>query len=188
MLFLLRTAFWLTVVLMLLPALPDSGPRPHAGVTPATPASAAGTGAAPSGLAAAQVDSLDALSLASAAVSDATGFCARQPRACEVGGQLLELVSERAGEGARRVFDYVTSQIASEKRKAAERAADGSTEGTLTHDDLGPAWRGEPRPATLPAAAPAVTPGAASATPPSPAPGAASGDHLAPPRPPKRPA
>ncbi len=187
MLFLLRTAFWLTVVLMLLPALPDSGPSPHAGGTTGASAAAPATGqsAGPSG-GGTRVDSLDALTLASAAVSDATGFCARQPRACEVGGQLLELVSARAGEGARRVFDYVTSQIASEKRKAAERAADGSTEDTLTHDDLGPAWRGEPRPARSPAA----TPGAASAVP-LPAAPAAPGepqDHLAPPRPPKRPA
>ena len=59
--FLVRTAFWLTIVVLLLPRL----------------------GSAP------QVSAGEAVSAAGAAVSDMRQFCARQPEACVVGSQAL---------------------------------------------------------------------------------------------------
>lgn len=122
MLFLLRTAFWLTIVLVLLPGVPKSGETKDN-----------------------DIGAFDAMTAATAAMSDAGGFCSRQPQACAIGSQVLETVGERAGAGARMVLDYVGSQIASEKRKLAERALSGrKTEDTLTSGDLGPAWQGLP--------------------------------------------
>ncbi|MCK0196375.1 DUF5330 domain-containing protein [Ancylobacter sp. 6x-1] len=165
MLFLLRTAFWLTVVLMLLPALPDSNRVPAA----TTPPDAGHAAAATNG---SGVDRLDALGAAGAALSDATGFCQRQPRACEVGLQLVDLVGERAGTGARMVYDYVMGHIAQEKRRAAGQAVppDRPSQSTLTDDDLGPAWRG-------------TSPGGGARPAPT-----DTREHTAPPLPPKRPA
>ena len=73
MVFLLRVAFWLSIVLVLLPSgdyqLKEQAPR----IGPA-----------------------DAVSAATAAVSDLSGFCDRQPDACAVGGQAAH------GETSRR--------------------------------------------------------------------------------------
>lgn len=45
-----------------------------------------------------------AVKAATAAVSDMTDFCKRQPAACEVGGQASTLIAERASEGARKIY------------------------------------------------------------------------------------
>jgi len=64
MFFLLRMAFWLGLVLVLLPRekTPESDKVPQIGAS-------------------------EAVSAATAAVSDVGQFCKRQPAACEVGGQ-----------------------------------------------------------------------------------------------------
>jgi hypothetical protein len=64
MFFLLRMAFWLSVVLVLLP----SGGSQR-------------TATAPS----AELGPIEAVSAASATVSDMRGFCTRQPVACAIG-------------------------------------------------------------------------------------------------------
>src|SRR4029077_1463892 len=64
MFFLLRMAFWLGVVCVLL--------------------SSGGNSTSPE----AQIDASQAVTLASAAVSDVRGFCERQPDACEAGGKV----------------------------------------------------------------------------------------------------
>jgi hypothetical protein len=88
MFFLLRAAFWLGLVLML---LPSSGWK---------------------SISSAQLSAADAVSAAGAAVSDMRQFCARQPDVCTVGSQaaqagakiLNELFNDRVGstETARR--------------------------------------------------------------------------------------
>ena len=64
MFFLLRVVFWLGLVLVLLPRdkTPESDKLPQIGAS-------------------------EAVSAATAAVSDMGQFCKRQPAACEVGGQ-----------------------------------------------------------------------------------------------------
>ena len=77
MFFLLRMAFWLGLVLMLLPS--GDGARrasPH------------------------EIGAADAISAASAAVHDLRGFCAREPDACTVGSQLAADMGRRAWAGA----------------------------------------------------------------------------------------
>ena len=76
MFFLLRMAFWLTVVCVLLPSGSNTPPD-------------------------AQIDATQAASLATAAVSDVRGFCDRQPDACEVGGKVAVAIGHKAEAGAR---------------------------------------------------------------------------------------
>ena len=76
MFFLLRMAFWLGLVLVLMPRekTPESDKLPQIGAS-------------------------EAVSAATAAVSDMGQFCKRQPAACEVGGQ----AATGDGEGTRVV-------------------------------------------------------------------------------------
>ena len=74
MFFLLRMAFWVSVVLVLLP----SGGSQH-------------TVSAPG----ADLGAVEAVSAASATVSDMRHFCARQPEACAVGSQAAVAFGQR---------------------------------------------------------------------------------------------
>jgi hypothetical protein len=91
MFFLLRMAFWLCIVLALLPT--DK--------TTETDKSS-------------PVAATDAISAATAAVSDMTQFCTRQPTACEIGGQAASAVGHRAQAGAKKVYDFITEKKAPE--------------------------------------------------------------------------
>lgn len=87
MFFLLRVAFWLGLVLVLLPRekTPDAETQP-------------------------QINAQDAMQAAAAAVSDMGQFCKRQPQACEVGGQAATVIGHRAEEGARKVYQIITDK------------------------------------------------------------------------------
>jgi hypothetical protein len=85
--FLLRLTFWLGLVLVLLPRdkPPESGKLPQIGAS-------------------------DAGQAATAAVSDMSQFCKRQPTACEVGGQAATVIGQRAADGARKVYNIITDK------------------------------------------------------------------------------
>ena len=51
-----------------------------------------------------QIGASEAVSAATAAVSDMSQFCKRQPAACEVGGQAATVIGQRAADGARKVY------------------------------------------------------------------------------------
>src|SRR3982751_6198022 len=82
MFFLLRVAFWLTIVLAL---LPSGGAQQSAQ---------------------AKVGPTDAMVAAGAAVSDMTNFCERQPDACVVGAQAAVAIGQRAQAGAKMVYEF----------------------------------------------------------------------------------
>ncbi|MGJ4949177.1 DUF5330 domain-containing protein [Bradyrhizobium sp. HKCCYLS20291] len=94
MFFLLRMAFWLGLVLVLLPRekSPDTDKLP-------------------------QIHAHEAVQAATAAVSDMSQFCKRQPQACEVGGQAATVIGHRAQEGARKIYQIIT-----DKPEAAEKS------------------------------------------------------------------
>ena len=125
MFFLLRVAFWLTIVLAL---LPSGGAR--------TTSSGPQMG--------------EAVSAAGAAVSDARHFCTRQPEACEVGSQAAVWIGQRAQAGARMLYELfnehtgpsATGSLASVKTAPAATPMAGTAHGTLTPVDRAPAWRG----------------------------------------------
>jgi len=121
MFFLLRMAFWLGLVLILLPS----------GSTQAPPAS--------------QVGASDAISAASATVGDLSQFCARQPDACTVGSHVATELGQRAQAGARMLYEFLTKKLKPNDTEPAGRPA-GSTadasQNTLSPTDLVAPWRG----------------------------------------------
>jgi len=128
MFFLLRLTFWLGLVLVLLPRekTPESEKLPQIGAS-------------------------EAVQAATAAVSDVSQFCKRQPAACEVGGQAATVIGVRAQEGARRIYQIIT-----DKRSPDHTSSIGDVDepdpgliglaprDTLTGDDLAVGWRGVP--------------------------------------------
>src|SRR3954447_12163066 len=99
--FLLRITFWLGLVLVLLPRdkTPESDKLP-------------------------QIGAADAVQAATAAVSDMTQFCKRQPAACEVGGQAATVIGQRAQDGARKLYQIINDkkeQISNDKNEKHEK-------------------------------------------------------------------
>jgi hypothetical protein len=125
MFFLLRMAFWLGLVLVLLPRekTPESDRLPQLGAS-------------------------EAVSAATAAVSDMSHFCKRQPAACEVGGQAATVIGQRAQAGARKLYQFITDKRASDHtssiggENAGASVAEAAPRETLTPEDLVPEWRG----------------------------------------------
>jgi hypothetical protein len=120
MFFLLRMAFWLSVICLLLP----SGTK------------------SPS--ADANIDAKQAVTLASAAVSDVRGFCGRQPDACVAGGKVAVALGHKAEAGARTIYEFITTKL-SENLAPGDKtpkavSASTSGQGTLTAADMTPAW------------------------------------------------
>jgi len=141
MFFLLRVAFWLIIVLALLP----SGGAPQT--------------------AQAKVGATDAMIAAGAAVSDMSSFCDRQPAACAVGAQTAIVIGQRAQACAKMVYEFFNDHISRsddkgdktgsvDKPKAAPGAglklaaavrtvpAFPGSQTTLKDTDLDPAWQG----------------------------------------------
>ena len=127
--FLVKLAFWGSVVVLLLP----TGQSDAAKDT--------------------QIGSLEALSAASATVSDMRQFCVRQPQACDVGAQALTAFGHKAQASAGMVYRYFTSHDAVDDTPTASipdtRSAELSdAQNTLTAGDRAAPWRGPlPRPA-----------------------------------------
>jgi hypothetical protein len=124
--FLLRMAFWLTVVLVLLPS-GGSQPAPKINVS---------TG--------------EAISAASAAVSDMRQFCGRQSDACAVGSQVAVAIGYRAQAGAKFLYEFLsehvganaTGSVVNASGKAVPLPPVKPSQHTLTPADLAPAWHG----------------------------------------------
>jgi len=122
MFFLLRMVFWLGLVLVLLPRekTPESDKLPQVGAS-------------------------EAVSAATAAVSDMSQFCKRQPAACEVGGQAATVIGHRATEGARKLYQIIIDKRASDHPGSIggleTAAASAAPRDTLTPDDLVTEWR-----------------------------------------------
>jgi hypothetical protein len=119
MFFLLRMAFWLGVVCLLLPGTEAQSPQTA-------------------------IDATQAMTVASAAVSDASGFCERQPNACVVGGKVAAALGERAEAGARTLYRFISTRLADKPAEPDKtrlvRVSDQPRQGTLTDSDMAPAW------------------------------------------------
>ena len=103
--FLIRTAFWFAVVLMLLPAA-DPASKPRDGAQPT-------------------IDVGATVDAAASALGDLTGLCRRRPEVCETGGRTLSALGARARDGARLAVRMIDERTA---------ASDGtvSSDGVLT--------------------------------------------------------
>jgi hypothetical protein len=134
--FLIRVAFWLSIVILLLPS--DRLSKP-----PQAP----------------QVAAVDALSAAGAAVADMRQFCSRQPDACVIGSQAAVAFGQKAQASAKMVYEFLTEKLGHDEA-ASPAATKSSTPGALAGEkpsqstlipaDRAPAWRGpQPRPELL---------------------------------------
>jgi Family of unknown function (DUF5330) len=124
MFFLLRMAFWLGLVLVLLPR----EKTPEADKVP-------------------QIGASEAVSAATAAVSDMGQFCKRQPAACEVGGQAATALGQRAQDGARKIYKIITDKKP-DHTSSIDTADDAEAvvvapppADALTEDDIAIEWR-----------------------------------------------
>jgi hypothetical protein len=94
-----------------------------------------------------QIGASEAVQAATAAVSDMSQFCKRQPAACEVGGQAATVIGQRAQEGARKLYQIITDKKASDHTGSiggVENSEGLAPRDTLTPDDLQVDWRGVP--------------------------------------------
>jgi hypothetical protein len=126
MFFLLRMVFWLGLVLVLLPRdkTLESDKLPQVGAS-------------------------EAVSAATAAVSDMSQFCKRQPAACEVGGQAATVLGQRAQDGARKLYRIITDKRSPEHTgsiggiiEETDASLAAAPRDTLTPNDLQAEWRG----------------------------------------------
>ena len=123
MFFLLRMAFWVGLVLVLLPRekTPESDKVP-------------------------QIGAAEAVQAATAAVQDMTQFCKRQPAACEVGGQAATAIGQRAQDGARKIYKIIIDKRAPDIDKRAPDHTgsiggddpDDASSPAIAHDTLMP--------------------------------------------------
>ena len=115
MFFLLRMAFWLGVVCVLLSIGTKSTPPD------------------------AQIDATEAVTLASAAVSDMRGFCERQPDACVTGGKVAVALGHKAEAGARTLYEFII-RLREKSASSDKGGGKAGSEGTLTPADMAPTW------------------------------------------------
>jgi hypothetical protein len=139
MMFLLRTAFWVSVALALLPSFV---PKQAATAPP-------------------DVGASDAMTAASATVADLSAFCERRPDACAAGLQFANAFGQRAQAGAKILYEFVGDKLgkaehANASGPVAHPGLAGNAEAvvaeakpsqqTLTASDMAPVWRGpQPR-------------------------------------------
>jgi hypothetical protein len=118
-------AFWLGLVLVLLPRekTPESEKLPQIGAS-------------------------EAVQAATAAVSDMSQFCKRQPATCEVGGQAATVIGHRAEDGARKLYRIITDKRPPDRTGSIGGVDDtdpslmnATSRDTLSPDDLTTEWR-----------------------------------------------
>lgn len=120
MFFLVRKAFWLVLVLAMVPFF--SGKEQTDGFN---------------------VDPVAAFMAAQATVSDLTGFCGRNPHACETGGEALAAIGANARDGAKLVYQYFDGTEAGDGTDGASGEITGSipaTDGTSDGELRIPSW------------------------------------------------
>jgi hypothetical protein len=126
MFFLIRAAFWLTIVILLLP----TGSQQSKSVP--------------------TIETAEAVSAASAAVADMRQFCDRQPDVCTVGSQAAVAFGYKAQAGAKMLYEFLSDALAPAETGSvttSKRDVTAKSQDTLLPTDLAPAWRGPmPRP------------------------------------------
>lgn len=103
--FLIRMAFWLAIVVMLLPA--DSTSK-NIDV----------------GAGQADVGAIEAIGAARAALDDLSGMCERRPAVCETGQEALQAFGQKAKYGAKRLYEYLDENVDGEARSGAALPVD----------------------------------------------------------------
>ena len=90
--YIIRTAFWLSVVILLLPA--DVGDQAQGNEPSAN----------------AQVSATDTIGAALSAAGDIAGLCSRQPDVCETGSAAWQTFQSKARYGAELLYDWAAGE------------------------------------------------------------------------------
>lgn len=128
--FFFRVAFWLTIVVLFLPADPASQRDGRH-----------------------QVGTVEALGVAQAALEDAARFCSRHPDACEKGAQAFQTFGQKAQYGAKLLYEFLSDRFGDSDHTAStgddlrlRKSYNHPGRDTLTPADVVPRWNGpEPR-------------------------------------------
>ena len=137
--FLIKAAFWLSVVVFFLPSPQNAKNANMPGVSTS-----------------------DAIAFLSSAYSDVKGFCARNPDSCVTGTAAVQSFGVKAEYGAKLLHDFISEKTAqsadlvppkgsraikAEPHQAQINQADEDAvhHGTLNANDLSPQWRGAAR-------------------------------------------
>jgi hypothetical protein len=116
--FILRAAFWLTVLAFLLPTAGQQvAAQSKAGAGGAIPASY--TGSAPAD----DIDAGDMLSLAAQSAGDVLGFCDRNPDVCSQGGKIVGHVARQGSYYGAQAFLWLTEKARETQKAGLETSA-----------------------------------------------------------------
>lgn len=123
--FLIRMAFWLSLVILLLPAGNNTG------------------NASPPDGSEVEVTAGAALGAARDTIADLSAFCQRNPDTCATGSAALRVFGQKAQNGARMVYEYL-AQLEEEGSATARSDEEGAppTADTLQAEDLEVPWQG----------------------------------------------
>ncbi len=118
--FLIRTAFWLSLLLVVLPI--DIETENTSSQQP--------------------VSAFQALGAAQSVISDVSQFCNRNEAACTTGGAALEHVGQKARAGAKMVYEYLDETLGDTETTASIPAREPLVkEDALSATDRDPTWR-----------------------------------------------
>jgi len=122
--FLIRTAFWLSLVILLIPTGDPSDPATTTARTET------------------QLSAIDAFSAAQHTMSDFAGFCQRNPDTCETGTAALKMFGQKAQYGAKKLYEYIAEANAQNSLSDHDKtfARDGID--TLLDADKDIPWQG----------------------------------------------
>ena len=128
--FILRAAFWLTVLAFLLPAagfeITPKGASASAGGMQSATLDAGDISAAPDANAKPDISATEALSLAARSAQDAMGFCDRNPDVCERSGAVINRVIKQGAYYGSRLFLWLTDKARSTTKEHEEETPPAS--------------------------------------------------------------
>ena len=111
--FLIKSAFWLSLALLLIPV--DTGEAGHTR----------------------HVSAFQALVAAGEAASDVADMCQRKPEVCAVGRSALDTIGARAGVAAKFAYDMLDAHFRNEDQRSTALAAAGTDRSIKTGTVVG---------------------------------------------------
>lgn len=103
--FLIRSAFWITVVLLLLPT--DDKPAQKSAQATAKPQT---------------ISTSQALGAARETLGDISGFCERNPSVCSASGAAFDVLQRKAKYAVRMIYNWANSDPATQHQKPQQSA------------------------------------------------------------------
>ncbi len=127
--FLIRTAFWLSIVILLLPA--EQANEDADGQQSGS-----------------RISASEVFEAARATISDVSSICVRSPDVCEAGRAAAETFGNKARYGAQLLMDYVAEEGSTTPAPQPVRSLNAESapapvgQNTLNQSDLQPVWGG----------------------------------------------